>query len=111
MKYGPLISLSLARRLALGARLLLMLIAASGTAFTLAAPAHSAAPMVLAQSEERISASQAAAIVQEHYGGKVLKVQSTQKNGRVIYRVKILLDNGRVRNVGVDAQSGRLLRS
>ncbi|WP_341937653.1 PepSY domain-containing protein [Marinimicrobium sp. C2-29] len=111
MTYGPLISLPLARRLALGARLLLVLIAASGTAFTVAAPAHGASPMVLAQSEERISASQAAAIVQKHYGGKVLKVQSTQKNGRLIYRVKILLDNGRVRNVGVDAQSGRLLRS
>jgi uncharacterized membrane protein YkoI len=57
----------------------------------------------LAQAE--ISADRAAAIARNATGGRVLKVQ--RKNG--VYQVRVLLDGERVRNVSVDARTGRVL--
>ena len=57
----------------------------------------------LAQSE--ISSDQAAAIARRATGGRVLKVK--RKGG--VYQVRVLLDGERVRNVSVDARTGRVL--
>lgn len=57
----------------------------------------------LAQSE--ISSGQAATIARRATGGRVLKVK--RKGG--VYQVRVLLDGERVRNVSVDARTGRVL--
>jgi len=54
------------------------------------------------------SAQQAAQIVKQRYGGKVLKVQRKQVNGKTGYRVKLLKANGQVVSVTVDATTGRI---
>lgn len=61
------------------------------------------------QARARISASQAAALVQRQYGGKVMNVQTRNSNGGVIYSVKILSSSGHMRTVNVDGQSGSIL--
>lgn len=55
--------------------------------------------LVLAQSGGEISKGEAAAIAQRKHGGKVLNVS---RQGSV-YRVKLLLDSGRVKIVTVSA--------
>lgn len=62
------------------------------------------------QSAARFSPAQAAALVQKRVGGKVLKVDTLERGGRVIYRVKILQEDGRIRTLNVDGQSGKVLK-
>ena len=54
------------------------------------------------------SPQQAAQIVKQRYGGKVLKVQRKQVNGNSGYRVKLLKANGQIVYVNVDAKTGRI---
>ncbi|WP_235369967.1 PepSY domain-containing protein [Shewanella sp. ECSMB14102] len=54
------------------------------------------------------SGDEAARLVKQAYGGKVLRVQSVKGNGNPGYRVKLLQDSGRIVYVSVDARSGRL---
>lgn len=61
------------------------------------------------QERARISASQAAQIVEQRYGGRVMNVQTRQGNGGIIYSVKILQSSGHMRTVNVDGQSGAIL--
>gem|GEM_PF-1189727 len=75
-------------------------------ALTLAPPAHAQWGLTQAAS---ISSSQAAEAVQSRFGGRVLNVDRRERDGRAIYRVKVLQDNGRIRTVLVDANSGRIL--
>ncbi len=74
-----------------------------------ASAAHSAR---MSASEVRLAAEigpdQAAAIVRELTGGRVLGVRAVQRNGRVVYRVKVLKD-GYVRIYHVDGSSGNVL--
>lgn len=51
------------------------------------------------------NSSQAARIVKQRVGGKVLKVKSTGRSG---YKVKVMKDNGHIINVTVDAKSGKV---
>lgn len=46
--------------------------------------------------------SRAAAKAKARYGGKVLSVTKKQRDGRTVYRVKLLLDSGKVKIVTVD---------
>ena len=55
-----------------------------------------------------ITAQQAARIVKNKFGGKVLKVNNSGSKKNPSYRVKLLKDNGHVISVSVDAQSGRI---
>ncbi len=61
----------------------------------------------LAQS---LSSNEAAAIVREATGGRVLGVKSEKRDGSRYYRVKVLLPKGRVRYYEVDRRTGRILR-
>lgn len=61
------------------------------------------------QTRARISASEAARIVEQRYGGKVMNVHTRQRNGGVIYSVKILQSSGHMRTINVDGQSGAIL--
>ena len=50
--------------------------------------------------------SGAAETATARYGGKVLKVEEVNEGGRKVYRVKLLLNGGRIKIVTVDADSG-----
>lgn len=57
-----------------------------------------------------ISRDQAAALVKRKYGGKILAIKETSKDGRSMYRVKGLSEKSQVYVVYVDKQSGRISR-
>ncbi|MCB1916750.1 MAG: PepSY domain-containing protein [Rhodocyclaceae bacterium] len=61
-----------------------------------AAPAHA------------IDRDQAAAQVQKQTGGRVLSVDSADRDGRKVFRVKVLTRSGEVRIVVIDAKTGRV---
>ncbi|GLX86106.1 hypothetical protein tloyanaT_23590 [Thalassotalea loyana] len=54
------------------------------------------------------NANQAAQIVKSRYGGKVLKVNSSKGKGSKVYKVKLIKKNGKVVNVSVFADTGRV---
>lgn len=85
------------------------LIAVTAAVFLAAAPAqggpHKGRSNGAEASQSEISADRAAAIARNATGGRVLNVQ---RQGAV-YRVRVLLDGERVRNVTVDARTGRVL--
>lgn len=57
-----------------------------------------------------ISRDQAAARVKRRFGGKILAISETQRNGRSVYRIKGLSDKSQVYVVYVDKRSGRISR-
>ena len=61
------------------------------------------------QATQDIGADSAAAIARSVTGGRVLGVRSSQRGGRKIYAVRVLLPNGMVRTVRVDSQGGGIL--
>lgn len=67
---------------------------------------HSRVPVA---EQRSISESQAASAAQHAVPGKVLGVQRVKTGDQVIFKVKILTDDGRVRIVTVDGASGRVL--
>jgi hypothetical protein len=58
-----------------------------------------AAPAAYAAATDGADAARQAAAMT---GGRVLDVRTTPKGGRVVYEVKVLLDDGRVRVVRID---------
>ena len=64
---------------------------------------------LLAQSPPAVSADQAAATVRAASGGRILDVRLDSRSQPPIYRVKVLLEGGRVRVYRVDASNGRIL--
>ncbi len=65
--------------------------------------------MQYAQGERGTDKSRAADIARAAHGGKVLKVDEVSADGRTLYRVKLLLDGGRIKIVTVDGSSGRII--
>ncbi|USD22837.1 PepSY domain-containing protein [Microbulbifer variabilis] len=57
-----------------------------------------------------VSREKAASIVKRRFGGKILSVSETRKQGQVVYRVKGLSDKSQVYVVFVDKKSGRISR-
>jgi uncharacterized membrane protein YkoI len=53
---------------------------------------------------EGLSAEQAAAVVSRTYGGRVVSVKSEGSNDKRVYKVRVLLDGGRVKTVRVDSR-------
>lgn len=68
--------------------------------------ANLVAPTQLAASS--ISLQQAVAQVKKQYGGRVLKAESVSIKGKAGYRIRMMND-GRIREFLVDAQSGKLM--
>ena len=56
---------------------------------------------------ERVGSNEAAAIARSQTGGRVLDVRRSTEDGRPCYLVRLLLADGRVRIVVVDAESGK----
>ena len=55
-----------------------------------------------------ISLDEAVARVRRDTGGRVLSAEARENRGRTTYRIKVLLRDGSVRVVNVDAQSGEI---
>ena len=51
---------------------------------------------------QKVSQRQAASMARKRHGGKVLDVKTIRSEGRVVYRVKLLLDSGRVKVVTIN---------
>lgn len=87
---------------------------------TFAAPAFSkaarpwpeaagAAPgMSLIAAQPSVTGEQAADLARRATGGRVLSVKRVVRDGRTLYRVKVLTQGGVVRSVFVDAQTGEV---
>jgi len=77
-----------------------VLAATLGLPLTTQAGSHR--PLLLAE----VSASQAGAMAAKRTGGKVLKVSEGEQGGRRVYRVKVLLPEGRVTTVIIGRDNG-----
>lgn len=51
----------------------------------------------------------AATVAQQVSGGRVLAVEKTEREGRPVWRVKVLTPQGEVKLILIDAASGRTL--
>jgi uncharacterized membrane protein YkoI len=56
-----------------------------------------------------VSLKEVRRIVRRQFGGQILDTQLFQSQGGWIYRVRVLMDDGRVIDVGVDGQSGQII--
>jgi uncharacterized membrane protein YkoI len=73
-------------------------------------PSDGDAPSVLfAAQRGGISLAQATAMAQSRYQGRVVSAKTIMAGDRVIHEVRILGDDGRVRTVRIDAQTGSFL--
>lgn len=61
-----------------------------------------------ATQRDGISLDEAVARVRRDTGGRVLSAEARENRGRTSYRIKVLLRDGSVRVVNVDAQSGEI---
>jgi uncharacterized membrane protein YkoI len=55
-----------------------------------------------------VSRDDAASIAQQASGGRVLAVDKSERNGRPVWRVKVVTAQGEVRVLLIDAASGRM---
>jgi len=56
----------------------------------------------------RISLDQAVNMAESRYRAKAVKAQSVSNGGRLVYQIRLLSSDGRVRTVHVDAQTGAM---
>jgi hypothetical protein len=56
-----------------------------------------------------VSLKEVRKIVRRQYGGQILDTQLFQTGGGWVYRVRVLMDDGRVIDVGVDGQTGQII--
>ena len=63
-----------------------------------------------AQADRRTSLEQAVNEARERYPGRVLSAETRRKSGRESHRIRILTDEGRVKRLHMDAESGRFRR-
>lgn len=61
-----------------------------------------------AQQSQTLNKAEAAQLAQQKMGGKILKIQRSQKQGRSGYSIKLLQDSGHVKQVWVDSSSGKI---
>lgn len=61
------------------------------------------------QDQTIIELRAAVALAMRHVAGEVLKVELEREDGRFVYEVKVLAQNGRVQEVELDAQDGSLI--
>ena len=57
--------------------------------------------------QELISHGEAIAIAQRRYGGKVLSADLLKQGKSPVYRIKLLMDEGRVKTVHINALAQR----
>ncbi|MBY4676458.1 PepSY domain-containing protein [Marinobacterium arenosum] len=59
--------------------------------------------------ERELTLQEAAGRAQQQYGGKVIKADPVIRDGRNAYRIRLVRPDGRVREIMMDADSGRPL--
>jgi uncharacterized membrane protein YkoI len=57
----------------------------------------------------RLSLAQASAMAQSRYQGRIVRAETIEQGGRVIHVIRILGDDGRVRTVRIDAETGAMM--
>jgi len=62
------------------------------------------------QAERRTSLEDAVSEARDRYPGRVISAETRRNNGRDSHRIRILTDDGRVKRLNVDAESGRFER-
>ena len=67
-----------------------------------------AQPGHLIPASDSMSLNQATRMVREETGGRILSAEEVQRGNRSVYRIRVLLDEGRVRVVEVDPGTGRM---
>ena len=75
------------------------------------APAQARPPVepgIRVAQAEQVSLAEATRMVQQRYGGQVLRAETKRDDGRVVHRIRVLTEDGRVRTVHVDAATGRM---
>ena len=56
---------------------------------------------LISYADGNLTQKSAAALAKKQYGGKVVHVSQSEENGRKVYKVKLLLDGGRVKMVTI----------
>lgn len=76
----------------------------------LAAPTQTAGASLLlvAQQSQPLSLDEAAKLVQQRTGGRVLSAEAARSNGQTYYLIRILVRKGQVKVYRVDPHSGRI---
>ncbi len=103
-----------ARRCAALAATVALLFAAAGAAearpraLTLV-QADAVAQLFPTQRGGGMSLAQATALAQSRFQGRVVRAETIQMGDRVVHEIRILGDDGRVRTVRIDAQTGSFL--
>jgi len=59
-----------------------------------------------AVTEPRYSLDEAVTLVKQSVGGQVLRAEKQKKNERIVYEIRILTDDGLVRDLVFDAENG-----
>jgi hypothetical protein len=86
-----------------------LLCAALMLAGTALPPGPAAAePQRVAQASNGISLAEATRMVRERTDGQVLRAETKREKGRMVHRIRVLSEDGRVRNWHVDAETGRI---
>jgi uncharacterized membrane protein YkoI len=78
--------------------------AGSGSAFAPDAP-----PTAFRAQRGSLSLAQATAIAQGRFQGRVVRAEPVQQGNRVVYEIRILGNDGRVRTVRIDAETGAIM--
>lgn len=58
---------------------------------------------------QQITKQQAISVVKDNYGGKVLKIDLVESPKASFYKVKLLTNQGRVKQVRIDSRTGKIL--
>lgn len=56
-----------------------------------------------------VSLERATQMAVSRFPGRVVRAETTSRNGRRVHNVRVLGEDGRVRNVRIDAQTGQFL--
>jgi uncharacterized membrane protein YkoI len=70
--------------------------------------AHAIAAGTPALVQSQVDLKQAVSIAQDAFGGEVVKTEEVERDGRRLFQIR-LVNEGRVRDVLVDAESGTIL--
>ena len=66
-----------------------------------------AAASAQAWTDRRTSLDDAVSEARDRYPGRVLSAETRRRDGRDSHRIRILTDDGRVKRLNMDAESGR----
>ncbi len=84
--------------------LLLLLLLSSGMSSVSASPFLSQAEPVRLAARDGVSLDEAVSRVEKQTRGRILTAETIQRNGKAVHRIKVLLPNGSVRVMYVNAE-------